>query len=115
MSGEVARWLAYPSPQPDVSLQLKAKAMHLMRRLEADGTRAGVRLIKKVKIPGNLWEARIDHPTGAYRLFGMPASGSRLVLVRVVVKKRDSLPSKEDKQLEAEVRAFVESLGGDGC
>lgn len=111
----MGQWLANPSLQPDVSAQLKARVYHLFSRLDADGTRAGPKLIKKVNVPGNLWEARINHPTGAYRLFGMPASGGRLVLVKLVVKKRNSLTSREYKQLEADVRAYVEALGDDGC
>ena len=107
-------WLRSPSTQKDIRLQLQARAKHLFARLAVDGTRAGSKLIKKVKVPGNLWEARIDHPTGAYRIFGAPAPSGRLVFVCVAMKQRTSFTTREYRQFEGRVRNYLASLG-DGC
>jgi phage-related protein len=115
LSEEVSDWMSRPHPQPDMALEIQARLKHVLIRVEADGTGAGSKYFRKVKAVTGLWEVRVNHATAAYRIFGGFAPGGRLALVRVVAKKRDSLPMREYKRLEAQVNRYIERMPTGGC
>lgn len=63
----------------------------------------------------NLWEARVNHRTGAYRVFfGLAANGAVILAAYADVKKRDRFPAAVYKQAAREVSNAVKQYEEEG-
>jgi hypothetical protein len=112
---EVRDWLTRPHPQPDVALQIQVRVQNVFRKLELAGPLAGAKVVWKVRGESGLWEARVNHGTGAYRFFLTFISGRRVAIGCWKVKKSRSFKAAEYREAARKVAEYVESLGLDEC
>lgn len=77
-------------PQSDVHEEIVVRFQQIFRRLQAFGPGIGMPHVRKIR--SRLWEARVDHRTGAYRMFFGCGSNRTLAFACGKTKKSRRFP-----------------------
>lgn len=95
-------------PQKDVRDRIKSRFIRIIDAMEAAGTYVGMPMVRHIR--NGLWEARVDDPTGAYRLFFGIAPRGIIAIACGDVKKSDKFPKSVFDWAENEVNALVSTF-----
>lgn len=105
LSDEAQDWLQECHREPAVRQQVIQHFARIFDLLEKHGTWIGMPYVRKVR--GELWEARVNHPTGAYRVFFGLVPGGAIAVACGSAKKSDRFPPSLYDWAEQKVAAYV--------
>ena len=108
LTPEAAKYLATCHNEHRVRDRVQTHFGRTVALLEQHGTYLGFPYVRHVR--GQLWEIRIDDPTGAYRLFFGIAPGRILAVACGRTKKADRFPPAVYDWAERTVRTYVAAL-----
>lgn len=112
----VREWLvAECHPQIEVRERVQQHFIRIFDQLEIAGELLGRASAKKLQGATNLWEARVNDPTGAYRIFfgyGARRAGQRTVIAAAYSfrKTENALPLRVRDTASKRVRAHLEEV-----
>lgn len=110
----VIDWLADEShPQQEVRTRVMSDFVRIFDMLEVSGQWISRRLAKRIQGVENLWEARVNDPTGAYRAFyGYGRASDRTVIAVAYPfrKTENQLPLRVRDTASKRVRAYLEEI-----
>jgi hypothetical protein len=119
VSREVREWMTSCHPDDDVVATVASAFAFRLQKLAALARLYGKEAndpVKKLQGFRELWEARVRHPTGAYRLFFTFASVGGPEVIAVgdhAVKKGRSLSRRQLQAAERRVDRYVAALAAD--
>jgi hypothetical protein len=118
VSARMRRWLTSDChPQDEVIAEIFSGFAFRLQKLRQVGRAYGKEKgdpIKKLASPDGLWEVRVAHPTGWYRLFFRfeRLDGREVVVVGdAELKKERLLPSRRLEVADVRVRRYYAELG----
>jgi hypothetical protein len=110
----VIDWLVDEShPQQEVRTRVMTDFFRIFDMLEVAGPLISPRLAKRIRGVENLWEARVNDPTGAYRaFFGYGRANDRAVIAvaHPYRKTENQLPPRVRVTASKRVRAYLEEI-----
>ena len=112
LSTDATNWLEKCHPQSDVQRQIQRHFERTFDLLEEYGPKIGPPYVRKIR--GFLWEIRVNHNTGAYRLFCGIASDGTIAVACGNVKKSDHFPPSIYEWAENKVKKYLTLLQGKG-
>jgi len=102
-------WLATCHSDPDAVMEINVRFSRIFDLLEQYGVAIGAPRVSKLQGFANLWEMRVRHPTGAYRLFfGIKAS--QFGVARGAWKNDDRFAPIVYVRANEAVEAYLETL-----
>jgi len=108
LTEEVAAWLQSCHPTKAERDKIIARFRFVFGLLREFGPPIGRPHVDRIGDYENLWEAIVDHRTGAYRaFFGLAKDGAVVVVAFGAVKKRQRFPPDVYRQAEQRVREAV--------
>ena len=115
LASDVASWLETCLPQPSERAAVVARFRFVFSLLREFGPAIGHPHVDRLTGYENLWEARVQHRTGAYRaFFGLSGTGAVILVATGASKKRDRFPSAVYRRAEQRVREAVECWQREG-
>lgn len=111
----VLDWLADEShPQQEVRERVMMDFVRIFDMLEVSGPLIGKKLAKRIQGADNLWEARVNDPTGAYRVFfgyGNVVAGRRTIAAAHPYRKTETkMPARVRDTARKRVQAYLEEI-----
>lgn len=118
LTDEVRAWLETCHPEKRHREAVLRKFLFIFALLREGGPGVGEPHARRVRGYDNLWEARANHTTGAYRaFFGVAPTGAVIVVACGAAKKADRFRPEVYREAARRVHQAVsalESLGRDG-
>ena len=115
LTGEVVSWLETCHPQPSERAAVVARFRFVFALLREFGPAIGHPHVDRIAGYDNLWEARVQHRTGAYRaFFGLSGTGAVILVATGASKKRDRFPPAVYRRAAQRVRGAVERWQREG-
>jgi phage-related protein len=93
---------------PKVRGQIQRKFAFIAGLLEQSGTLLDGEYIDK--FVDEVWEIRIDHSTGAYRMFFATGMGNVLAVACGGMKKRNDFTPSQKKEFVRRCRAYIDEI-----
>jgi phage-related protein len=108
LANSLGDWLEAPHQDKRAARQIRAGFRRAFNLLEQYGTYIGMPYVRKIHGYADLWEIRVSHETGAYRMF-FYVHGRAIAVGALAHKTTDDFPASVYKSADASVREFVES------
>lgn len=99
-------WLVSCHTTPDAVEQVNVRFERILDLLARSGPAIGMPHVRKIHNYDNLWEMRVRHRTGAYRLF-FGVRGRRIAAAYGASKTSDDFPDSVYRRAEAAVQALL--------
>ena len=90
-------------------MQVSTRFSRIFDLLEANGTAIGMPRVRKIGGYANLWEMRVRHPTGAYRLF-FGVKGSAIGVAMGAWKNDDDFAPVVYRRANEAVESLLQTL-----
>lgn len=90
-------------------MEVTVRFSRIFDLLEANGVGIGMPFVKKLHGFQNLWEMRVSHRTGAYRLF-FGIKGNQFGVARGAWKNDDAFPAIIYQRADEAVEVYLKTL-----